>query len=243
MSFFERFVSVFQAMPPARRVAMLLVFAICAGGFAVTFFWANQPEYQVLFSNLSQEDAGKIVSRLSEQRTPYQLAQGGAAILIPTDKVYETRLLLATEGLPKGGTVGFEIFDNTKLGMTEFVHNINFQRALQGELSRTINGLEEIDSSRVHIVIPSKSLFIDKEESGTASVVVRLHPGRYLAQEQIQGIVHLVSSSVSGLSIDNVILVDNHGKMLSGFKDSDSISQTGYHQYELQETKEKALGS
>lgn len=224
-----------------KKMALITLVACTLAGCIVVMMWAGRPDFGVLYSNLLPKDAGAILEKLKEQKIPYQISANGNTIQVPRDIIHEKRLDFASEGLPQGSGVGFEIFDNTKLGMTEFVHNVNFQRALQGELSRTINGLEEIDTSRVHIVMPSKSLFIDEEESGTASVVIKLHAGRHLSQEQIQGIVHLVSSSVSGLNAENVILTDNHGKMLSGFKDRDSISQTGYHQYELQGTKEKKL--
>ena len=129
--------------------------------------------------------------------------------LIPAERIYETRLELASRGLPQGSGVGFEIFDNTKLGMTEFVQNVNYQRATQGELSRTINGFAEVESSRVHIVMPPKSLFIEEEKPATASVVLKLRRGKRLNNDQVQGIVHLVSSSVPDLNPENVTVVDN----------------------------------
>ena len=134
-----------------------------------------------------------IISRLKDEKIPYRLSANGSAILIPQKLIYETRMNLASEGLPQGGSTGFELFDNTKLGMTEFAQNVNYQRALQGELVRSINGFEEVESCRVHIVMPEKSLFIKEEESASASVVLKLKHGKWLSQQQLQGIVHLVS--------------------------------------------------
>lgn len=165
----------------------------------------------------------------------------GTGVLIPYDKIYETRLDMAAEGLPRGNGIGFEVFDETKLGMTEFVQNVNYQRALQGELSRTINTLAEVESSRIHIVMPKKSLFIEDEEPATASVIVKLRRGKYLSKEQIQGIVHLVSSSVSRLKPEDVTIVDSSGKMLAGFKESSPVSQITSNQLAFQEKKERLL--
>lgn len=231
----------FKNLSPGKKISFLLLIGGVITGFVLLMTWAGKPDFQVLFSNLSQEDAGEIVSRLKDERIPYQIASNGSSILIPGERISEARLELASQGLPQGGGVGFEIFDNTKLGMTEFVQNINYQRALQGELSRTISGLAEVQTSRVHIVMHSKSLFIEEEEPATASVVLKLRSGRRLSKEQIQGIVHLVSSSVSGLSPENVTIVDSSGKMLAGFEDGSTIGQTSSGQLEFQERVEMGL--
>lgn len=240
MPFLERFIAGFQAMPPARRIALVLIFAICAGGFAATYFWASQPEYQVLFSNLSQEDAGKIVSRLSEQRIPYQLAQGGAAILIPTDKVYETRLLLATEGLPKGGNVGFEIFDETSFSTTKFVQELNYQRALQGELSRTISQFDEVKNARVLIVPAKDTVFVETTMPATASVLLELSAP--LSAGKVSGIAHLVANAVQGLGVNQVTIVDTSGKVWSkgSGEDGDAALDTN-NRLEIQRNTEDRI--
>ena len=178
-----------------------------------------------LYGNLAPEDAAEIVAKLKENQIPYQLTMDGTGVHIPYDKIYETRLELASQGLPRGTGIGFEVFDDTKLGMTEFVQNVNYQRALQGELSRTINTLMEVESSRVHIVMPARSLFIEEEEPATASVILKLRRGKYLSKDQIQGIVHLISSSVSRLDPEDVTVIDNNGKMLAGFKEKSTVSQ------------------
>ena len=228
-------------LTPAKKIALftLVTGTVISLIFLVT--WAGKPDFQLLYSNLASEDAGAILAQLKDKKIPYQISSNGSSILIPSEQIYETRLELASQGIPQGSGVGFEIFDNTKLGMTEFVQNVNYQRAIQGELSRTINGFSEIESSRVHIVMPSKSLFIEEEEAATASVVLKVRSGRRLNEEKIQGIVHLVSSSVSGLSPENVTIVDNYGKMLAGFKSSSPIGKTNSDQLEFQQKIEKTL--
>ena len=210
-------------------------------GLIFLIMWTGKPDFQLLYSNLASEDAGAILAQLKDKKIPYQISSNGSSILIPTEQIYETRLELASQGIPQGSGVGFEVFDNTKLGMTEFVQNVNYQRAVQGELSRTINSFSEVESSRVHIVMPSKSLFIEEEEPATASVVLKVRRGRHLSEEQVQGIVHLVSSSVSGLMPENVTVVDNKGKMLAGFKDSSTVGQVSSDQFEFQKKIEKTV--
>ena len=228
-------------LTPAKKIAFFTLVTGTAISLIFLVTWAGKPDFQLLYSNLASEDAGAILAQLKDKKIPYQISSNGSSILIPSDRIYETRLVLASQGIPQGSGVGFEIFDNTKLGMTEFVQNVNFQRAIQGELSRTINGFSEIESSRVHIVMPSKSLFIEEEEPATASVVLKIRNGRRLNEEKIQGIVHLVSSSVSGLSPENVTIVDNYGKMLAGFKSSSPIGKTTSDQLEYQQKVEKTL--
>ncbi len=231
----------FKNLSAGKLIALLSLVAATIAGLIFMVLWTGAPDFQILYSNLTPEDAGEIVSRLKEQKTPYQISSNGKAILVPKETIYETRLGLANEGLPQGSGVGFEIFDNTKLGMTEFVQNVNYQRALQGELSRTINGFDEVESSRVHIVMPSKSLFIEEDEQATASVVLKLRRGRRLSEDQVQGIVHLISASISQLAPENVTIVDNYGKMLAGSEDKSTGAQLSSNQLEYQEKVEKGL--
>jgi len=230
-----------KSLPPAKRITLLTLVCGTIMGFVFLMIWAGRPDFEILYSNLTPEDAGAILTELKDQKIPYRISSNGNSILVPKERIYETRLKLASQGLPQGGGVGFEIFDNTKLGMTEFVQNVNYQRALQGELARTINGFAEVESSRVHIVMPSKSLFIEKEEPATASVILKLRRGRWLTKEQVQGIVHLVSSSVSGLSPENVTIVDNYGNMLAGFKERSTIGQLSSDQLDFQQKVESGL--
>ena len=214
-------------------------------GFAVGFFflmtWSGKSEFQPLYAQLDAEDASAILSRLREQKIPYRIASNGSTVMIPQEQIYEVRMQLASEGLPRGGGVGFEIFDNTKLGMTAFAQNVNYQRALQGELARTINQISEIESSRVHIVMTEKSLFVDQEEPASASVVLKMRAGKWLSQSQIDGILHLVSSSVARLSPENVTIVDSKGKLLAGTKDPSSFGSLSSDQLDYQDRVEKAL--
>jgi len=238
---FNQLKTLLKNLTPGKRITLLTLVGGIIASFIFLIIWAGSPDFQVLYSNLSPEDAGEILAKLKDQKIPYQISSNGRSVLIPKEHIYETRLELASKGLPQGSGVGFEIFDNTKLGMTEFVQNVNYQRACQGELSRTINGFTEVESSRVHIVMPSKSLFVEDEKPARASVVLKLRHGKCLSKNQIQGIVHLVSSSVSGLKPENVTIVDNHGKMLAGFKEETTFGQFTSDQLEFQEKVERGL--
>ncbi len=222
----------------------LTLAALILGSLAGFFFlmnWSGKSEFQPLYAQLDPEDASAILSRLREQKIDYRIASNGSTVLIPQEHIYETRMQLASEGLPRGSGVGFEIFDNTKLGMTAFAQNVNYQRALQGELARTINQISEIENSRVHIVMTEKSLFVDDEEPASASVVLKLRSGKWLNQSQIAGILHLVSSSVARLSPENVTIVDSKGKLLAGVKDPSSFGNLSSDQLDYQDRVEKAL--
>ena len=236
-----QFKAIFSSMSSGKIITLFILVAGTIAGLVVLISWSGQPEFMPLYSRLSAEDAGEVVAKLREQKIPYRLSQNGTTVQIPSERIYEVRLDLASQGLPRGSGVGFEVFDNAKLGMTEFVQNINYQRALQGELSRTINGLSEVESSRVHIVMSPRSLFIENEEPASASVILNLHPGRWLAEDQIQGIVHLVSSSVPRLTPDHITIVDQDGKLLAGLKDQPSITKLSADHLDFQQRKERAI--
>ena len=170
-------------------------------------YLAGQVDYQVLFSGLSHEDAAAIVSKLQEKKISYKLSAAGDVIYAPADKVPELRMEMAAAGALRGGIVGYEIFDNKTLGATEFEQQLNFRRALQGELSRTINSLDEVEQSRVHIAFPKESLFVDQQKKATASVTIKLKAGKGLRPNQIDGIAYLVARSVEGLGPEDVIVV------------------------------------
>lgn len=230
-----------KSLGPGKRVAFLTLITGTIIGLVFLITWTEKPDFRYLYSNLDIEDASAIIEKLKEQKIEYQIASNGSSILVPEEKMHEIRLEMASQGLPQGGSVGFEVFNNTKLGMTEFVQNVNYQRALQGELSRTINKLKEIESSRVHIVMSPKSLFVDKEEPATASVVLKLRNGKWLSDNQIQGVIHLVSSSVPRLKPENVTVIDSSGKMLAGFKDKSTAGRISSDQLEYQEKLEKSM--
>jgi flagellar M-ring protein FliF len=202
----------------------------------------NAPTYSPLFTNLSPEDASKILVKLKEQSIPYQLEDGGKSILVPKQKVYEMRLSLAGEGLPQSSVIGYEIFDRTNLGISDFVQRVNYRRALEGELARTILTIEEVEAARVHLVVPEKALFKEDEKPATASVVLKLKSSKPLKGDVIQGIAHLVSSSVEGLEAGNVTIVDSRGQLLSDVHKPNSVAALTATQYETQQRVEGYLG-
>ncbi len=196
--------------------------ALMAGGaativalMAAVWFWGQQPSYRVLFANYSDRDGGAIVAALQQMNVPYQVADGGGAILVPEKQVHDVRLKLASQGLPKGSGVGFELMENQKLGTSQFLEQVNFQRALEGELARTIQSLANVQSARVHLAMPKASVFLRDQQKPTASVMLNLHPGRPLEPQQVSAIVHLVASSVPELPVAGVTVVDQGGNLLS----------------------------
>jgi len=229
-----------MALSPGKRMLIAGVALLSVMAFAVLIFVANRTDYRPLFTNLTAEDAGEIVKKLKDAKTPYQITADGKGILVPSDKVYELRLSLAAEGLPQGGGVGFEIFDRKSFGMTEFVQKLNYQRALQGELSRTISQLNGVEQARIHLVIPEKSLFKENERPATASVVLKLKSNRALRDNEVQGVVHLVASAIEGLDPDHVTVLDSRGKILSkGNGTADPTSKATSAMQETQRTYEK----
>jgi flagellar M-ring protein FliF len=231
----------FTNLSRGKQITLVTLFLGSLAGFIFLMSWSGKSEFQPLFAQLDPEEAGIILNRLKEQKIEYRLASNGTTVLIPQENIYEIRMQMASEGLPRGSGIGFEIFNDTKLGMTEFAQNVNYQRALQGELSRTINRIGEIESSRVHIVLPEKSLFLEEEEPATASVVLKLRAGKWLSQGQINGIVHLISSSVARLKPEDVTVVDQSGKLLAGVQSDSSFENLSSDQLEYQTRVEKNL--
>jgi flagellar M-ring protein FliF len=207
-----------QRQKIAGAVALAVAVALVVG----MWLWSKQPDYAVLFSNLAEKDGGQIVAALQQQNVPYKVEAGGATILVPSDRANELRLLLASQGLPKGGMVGFELMDTQKFGMSQFNEQVNYQRALEGELGRTILSLAAVDGARVHLAIPKQTAFLRDEQKPTASVVVSLRPGRRLEPAQVAGILHLVSSSVPNLASDQVSIIDQNGNLLTQKRDGRS---------------------
>jgi flagellar M-ring protein FliF len=172
------------------------------------------PDYGVLFGNLSTDDASAIVQKLKDEKVPYQLSDGGATILVPKDQLYEERVTLAGSGTIKGGGSGYELFDKTSLGMTDFQEKIAKQRATEGELQRTIAGLTPVESVRVHIATPESSLYTTTQQPTTASVAIKTRPGMQVSASEVRGITQLVSGAVEGLHPQNVTIVDQDGNVL-----------------------------
>lgn len=233
----------FSRLTPGRQVAFVSVVVLTVAAIAVLYHFMGQTNYAVLYSDLTPEDSGTIALTLQEKNVPYKVSFSGDRVMVPSDRVSELRIELASSGLPLGGGVGFEIFDEKNFGVTEFVQKLNYQRALQGELARTIGGLDEIAGSRVHIVLPEKSIFEETRQKPTASVALRVKPGRRIQPSQVDGIVNLVARSVEGLNPEDVMVVDSSGVMLSqASAQSDEAMMTG-SQLEYQRTIENELAS
>ena len=187
----------------------------------------RQGDYKVLFANLSEKDGGPIIEKLSQMNVPYRYTEGGGAILVPASMVYDLRLKLSAAGLPKGSVNGYEILDKSPFGQTQGQERINLQRALEGELTRTIQSLDSVQAARVHLALPKMDGFFREQQKPSASVVLTLHPGRTLDRAQLAGIVHLVASSVPELNPKTVSVLDGSGALLSGQKDANSQGLDG----------------
>jgi flagellar M-ring protein FliF len=211
----NQILALWNRLSSTQKIVIISVVVSSVVGLVLLVSWANRPSFAVLYSQLSSEDAGAIVEKLKAQNIPYEIGHGGTAILVPANQADELRLQLAIDGLPRSGEIGYEIFDKTNLGMSEFLQKLNYRRALEGELKRTIESLSEIRQARVHIVIPEPSLYLDEEKPTTASVMLKLAPGSQLSKRQIKGITHLVAASVEGLRPENVTLVDYYGNPLT----------------------------
>ena len=205
-----------------RKMLLLIIGVVIVAISSIAYLWLKDDDYGVLFSNLNDKDGGEIISQLDKMNIPYQFSSSGSTILIPEDKIYQTRLRIAQQGLPKGGAVGFELLDKESFGMSQFNEQINYQRALEGELSRTISIISSVDDARVHLAMPKPSLFVRERKFPSASVALTLLPGRSLSQGQIDAIIHLISSSVPELQADKVTIIDQRGHLLTGEKYRDS---------------------
>ncbi|MFJ3045068.1 flagellar basal-body MS-ring/collar protein FliF [Herbaspirillum chlorophenolicum] len=198
-----------------RRILLIVAAAATIALMIGIWMWSQKVEYRVLFSNFNDRDGGSIVASLQQMNVPYKYSEGGTAILVPENMVHDARLKLAAQGLPKGGNVGFELMENQKLGISQFLEQVNFQRALEGELARSVQSLSSVQTARVHLALPKASVFVRDQQKPTASVVLSLYPGRFLDGQQVSAIVHLVASSVPELSPKAVTIVDQNGNLLS----------------------------
>ncbi|WP_420813309.1 flagellar basal-body MS-ring/collar protein FliF [Pararobbsia silviterrae] len=197
------------------KLPLIIVSALLVAALAALYLWTRAPDYKVLYTNLSDRDGGAVITALQQMNMPYKLTDTGGAILVPADQVHEARLHLALMGLPKGGAVGFELMDNEKFGISQFAEQVNYQRALEGELERTIDALSAVNDSRVHLAIPKPTVFVSEKQSPTASVMLNLWPGRALDDGQIAAITHMVSSAVPDMPPQNVTIVDQNGNLLT----------------------------
>lgn len=197
------------------KLFLLAGIAAVIAVMVVFWLWSQQPDYRVLFSNFSDKDGGAIVAALDKMNVSYKLSDSGTAILVPASQVHQARLKLASEGLPKGGNIGFELLEKQKFGVSQFVEQVNFQRGLEGELERSIQAIDTVESAIIHLAIPKQSVFVRDQQKPTASVLLNVLPGRNLNANQVSAIVHLVASSVPHLPADNVTVVDQNGNLLS----------------------------
>ena len=210
-SLFDRLAGLDQSQRLKMGLGVVLFLAIGIIGIVM----GRQAEWRVLYSNLADKDGGAIVAQLSQMNIPYKHADGGGAILVPADKVYDTRLRLASQGLPKGAVAGFEVMESNRFGMTQFQERLTFQRGLEGELTRSIQALSSVQSARVHLALPNQNGFFREQQKPSASVLLSLNAGRTLDRSQLAGIVHLVSSSVPEMNPEAVSVLDDTGKLLS----------------------------
>ena len=197
------------------RLPLMVGASAAIAAVAALWLWSRSPDYGVLYSNLSDRDGGAIIASLQQMNIPYKFAEGGGALMVAANKVPEARLRLASQGLPKGGSVGFELMDNQKFGTSQFAEQVNYQRALEGELARSVNSMSAVESSRIHLALPKPSLFVRDQKKPSASVMLTLHRGRSIDEGQVSAIIHMVSSSVPELSSKNVTVVDQAGRLLS----------------------------
>jgi flagellar M-ring protein FliF len=198
-----------------RVLAVTGAIVVAVGAVMVSYlYFGRQPSYSTLFANLSSEDASAVVARLKEDKVPYRLASDGKSIYVPDRYLSDERVAIAGSGMLKGGGTGYELFDRTNFGMTEFQEKLDKTRAVEGELQRTIDGLNPVETSRVHIATPDQSLYSSSQEPTTASIAIKTKPGQELSSQEVKGITTLVANAVEGLKPENVTIVDQDGRIL-----------------------------
>ncbi len=238
---FEKLIQYWSNRTAAQRILLAGLAGSMVIAFLVMIFLLNQPEMRVLYTNMAPEDAARVVELLKASKTPYELRENGTTILVPTEAVYEQRLKVAGEGVMHGQGVGFELFDQLKVGQTDFVQRINYTRALQGELSRTIAEFPQVDKARVHLVLPQKSLFIEEQKKASASVVLTLKRGQKLDAKQLQGVVNLIAMSVEGLTPEHITITDTTGQSLYQPRGDGGLDGMTTTQFEYKNTFEANL--
>lgn len=223
-----------------QKIVIIIVFIGILSSIIALVVWANRPEYEILYTDLDPSTAGKIVSDLRGKKIKYKIEHNGTTIKVPSEKVAELRLQFAESGYVGKAILGYEIFDNAKIGMTTYMQRLNMQRALEGELTRTLNQFSEIKNSRVHLVLPGERLFGEKKK-GSAAVVLYLQQGRYLTNDQVKGISALISNSVEGIEPQNVVVVDSDGKLLSENQNEDIVLGSVGNRWDLRHRIEAKL--
>lgn len=206
----------YQALERGARIGFAVGALVIVLITAAMLWWLMSPREQLLFGGLKEADAAEIVEALNEWKVPHTIVDGGSGIAVPEEMMYETRMRLVSAGIPRGGAVGFELFDDSDFGVTEFAQRVNYQRALQGEIERTIAALPAVENARVHLTIRRPGLFVGEQEQSKASVAVTLRPGEQLTRNQVRGIRGLVAAAVEGLSVSQVAVLDAAGNLLAG---------------------------
>ena len=216
----------FNQLSSQKKVGFMLAAAAIIALLAGAWMWSQAPDYRVLYANISDDrDGGAIINALQQMNVPYKFDRGGSTIMVPGNRVHEVRLQLASQGLPKGGLASFELMENQKFGSSQFLEQVNYQRALEGELARSIQSISAVQSARIHLAISRPSVFARERKQPRASVLINLLPGRLMSVDQVSAIVHLVSSSVPNLPVMNVTVVDQDGNLLSSH--NENKSETG----------------
>jgi flagellar M-ring protein FliF len=239
-SFLDQIKAFFSRLTSSQKLFLSSVAVLSFAAIWLLTSLANTLTYSVLFSNLDARDSAVILEKLKEKKIPYKLSGGGAVISVPDSQVGELRIQLAGEGLPQGGAIGFEIFDKNSLSTTDFVQNINYVRAIEGELARSLGQLREVQSAKVHITLPKKSVFVAEKEEAKASIVIRPKAGMMLSNSLIPAIIHLTAQSVEGLRPDNIAVIDVNGQLLSKPRDSMNLLESqNDHQFVYQKSLEQ----
>ena len=238
---FAEIVALFNKLTLPQRVMIGGGIAVTVVMIGVLLTFLNEPNYSALFTNLEEADASRVVEHLSSQSIPYKLEHNGRTVKVPAEILYETRLALSSKGIPGSGVVGYEIFDKNTMGMSKFLQQLNYKRALEGELSRTISQIDGVEGVRVHIVSPERALFKEDQKPTTASVILKVGRTASVSNNNIVSIVNLVSSSVEGLQPDNITIIDDRGRLLSGEKEKNSLAVSSSRQYEITQKVENYL--
>lgn len=230
----DQFRNLLKTLSPRQIAGILVALFVCGGFLYALVHWRKEADFKTLYTGLAPEDSSAVVQKLKESGTEYRLSETGDVISVPAEKLAEMRLQLAGAGLPRTGRIGFEIFDKTNLGATDFVEHVNYGRALEGELERSVSSLSEVEQARVHITFPKDSVFTDSREPAKASVMMKLRPGAHLSPRNVTAVANLIASAVEGLTPDAVSILDMQGNLLSkpvaSAQDAESDAALDYRQ-------------
>ncbi|MCP4683877.1 MAG: flagellar M-ring protein FliF [bacterium] len=243
-SFKDFFKSAGQFVGRMSASQVMMLFGVVAGsivGVILLVGWVGDVTYSRLYSDLEEAEAGEVINYLNDNKIPFKLSANGTTIEVPSNEVYSARISLASNGLPRSGSIGYSLFDQNNLGMTDFLQNLNFRRALEGELTRTITQLNEVSSARVHIVMPKDRLFKEDKQEASASVLLKLAGNNGVSKRQIAGISHLVAASVEGLKPGNIAIIDYDGNLLSSGRENDMVAGLSSSQLDVRKNVEEYL--